>query len=73
MARELVIGGAWYNYGQDVELYYGFDFGLSMGISLEVTSAVSKAVPRVLNIKLEITLSSSFPLIFSKIVLNAFG
>jgi hypothetical protein len=35
MARELLIEGAWYNYGQDVTLYRGF--GLAWSLSLGVT------------------------------------
>jgi hypothetical protein len=35
MARELLIEGAWYNYGQDVTLYRGF--GLAWSLNLGVT------------------------------------
>jgi hypothetical protein len=37
MARDLAVEGAWYNYGQYVELYYGFDFGLAWSLNLGVT------------------------------------
>lgn len=37
MARNLLIEGEWYNYGQDVTLYRGFDFGLAWSLSLGVT------------------------------------
>ena len=34
MARELLYEGAWYNYGQDVTLYRGLDFGLSLSLGV---------------------------------------
>ena len=37
MARDLLIEGEWYDYGQEVELYHGFDFGLAWSLNLGVT------------------------------------
>lgn len=37
MARDLIVEGEWYNYGQNVNLYYGFDFGLAWSLNLGVT------------------------------------
>ena len=34
MARDLIIEGAWYNYGQDVELYYEFGFAWSLNLGV---------------------------------------
>ena len=37
MARNLLIEGEWYNYGQDVTLHRGFDLGLAWSLNLGVT------------------------------------
>lgn len=37
MARDLLIEGEWHNYGQDVTLYHGFEFGLAWSLNLGVT------------------------------------
>ena len=37
MARDLIVEGEWYNYGQNVKLYYGFDCGLAWSLNLGVT------------------------------------
>ena len=37
MARNLLIEGEWHNYGQNVKLYRGFDFGLAWSLSFGIT------------------------------------